>query len=501
MPHLTETAAEPRAGRREWAGLAVLALPTLLVAVDINALFLALPRLSVELGASAVQQLWIIDIYGFMVAGLVITMGGLGDRIGRRRLLLTGAAAFGVASLAAAYAVSPAMLIAARTVLGVAGATLMPSTLALITNMFRDARQRGTAIAAWATCQFAGAALGPVVGGLLLEHFWWGSVFLLAVPVIAVLLVGGVLLLPEFRDPDGGRMDLASVALSMLAILPVVWGVKELAASSASAGPGAPLAAIAVGVAFGAAFVRRQLTLDVPLLNLRLFTQRPLTLILTALVLAGIAMAGTGLLVTQYLQSVLGHTPAQSALWFAPMGLGVALGTTLTPALTRRVAPRTAIMGGLTLAAAGAALLTQAEAGLPVVITAITVLALGTGPLFALGTGIVVGSVPPEKAGSAASLAESGNFLGGTLGLALLGTAAAAVYHHALPAHVPGAARETVAAAAAAARGLAPAQAAELLAASHAAFLSGIVAIGLAGAALFVLAALLTSLLPRANAA
>ncbi|MGW2215830.1 MFS transporter [Nonomuraea sp. NPDC001684] len=501
MPHLTETAAEPRAGRREWAGLAVLALPTLLVAVDINALFLALPRLSVELGATAVQQLWIIDIYGFMVAGLVITMGGLGDRIGRRRLLLTGAAAFGVASLVAAYAASPAMLIAARTVLGVAGATLMPSTLALITNMFRDARQRGTAIAVWATCQFAGAALGPVVGGLLLEHFWWGSVFLMAVPVIAVLLVGGVLLLPEFRDPDGGRMDLASVALSMLAILPVVWGVKELAASSASAGPGAPLAAIAAGLAFGAAFVRRQLTLDAPLLNLRLFAQRPLTLILTALVLAGIAMAGTGLLVTQYLQSVLGYTPAQSALWFAPMGLGVALGTTLTPALTRRVAPRAAVMGGLTLSAAGAALLTQAEAGLPVVITAITVLALGTGPLFALGTGIVVGSVPPEKAGSAASLAESGNFLGGTLGLALLGTVAAAVYHHALPAHVPDAARETLAGAAAVAGTLAPARAAELLAASHAAFFSGIVAIGLAGAALFVLAALLTSLLPRANAA
>ncbi|MFI6918525.1 MFS transporter [Nonomuraea spiralis] len=501
MQNLTETAAEPRAGRREWAGLAVLALPTLLVAVDINALFLALPRLSVDLGASAVQQLWIIDIYGFMVAALVITMGGLGDRIGRRRLLLTGAAAFGVASVAAAYATGPGMLIAARTLLGVAGATLMPSTLALITNMFRDARQRGTAIAIWATCQFAGAALGPVVGGLLLEHFWWGSVFLLAVPVIVVLLVAGTLLLPEFRAPDAGRMDLVSVVLSMLAILPVVWGIKELAASSVSAGPLAPLAAIVVGLAFGAVFVRRQLTLDDPLLNLRLFAQRPLTLILTTLVLAGVSMAGTGLLVTQYLQSVLGYTAAQSALWFAPMGLGVALGTTLTPAITRRLAPRTAIMGGLELSAAGAALLTQAGAGLPVVITAITVLALGTGPLFALGTGIVVGSVPPERAGSAASLAESGNFLGGTLGLALLGTVGAAIYHHAVPAHLPGEARETVAGAAAVAGRLAPEQAAELLRASHAAFVSGLDAIGLVGAALFVLAALLTSLLPRANAA
>ncbi|NUP80114.1 MAG: MFS transporter [Nonomuraea sp.] len=499
MRTLSPAAAIPRAGRREWAGLAVLSLPTLLVALDINALFLALPRLSVDLGASAVQQLWIIDIYGFMVAGLVITMGGLGDRIGRRRLLLIGAAAFGVASVAAAYATGPGMLIAARTLLGVAGATLMPSTLALITNMFRDDRQRGTAIAAWATCQFAGAALGPVVGGLLLEHFWWGSVFLLAVPVIVVLLVAGPLLLPEFRDPDGGRMDLGSVALSMLAILPVVWGVKELAASG-SGGPGAPLVAVAAGLGFGVAFVRRQLTLEAPLLNLRLFAQRPLTLILTALVLAGVAMAGTGLLVTQFLQTVLGYTPAQSALWFAPMGLGVALGTMVTPAVTRALAPRTAVAGGLALSAAGAALLTQADAGLPVVIAGITVLALGTGPLFALGTGIVVGSVEPEKAGSAASLVESGNFLGGTLGLALLGTVAAAVYHHALPAHLPEAARETVAGAAAVAGELSPGQAAELLRASHAAFIGGLDTVGLVGAALFVLAALLTSLLPARKA-
>ncbi|MFC6930107.1 MFS transporter [Actinomadura yumaensis] len=189
----------------------MLVLPTLLVALDVNVLFLALPELSADLGTSGVQQLWITDVYGFMVAGLVITMGTLGDRIGRRRLLLAGGAAFAAASAAAAYATSPAMLIGARTLLGVAGATLMPSTLALITNMFRDARQRGSAIAVWATCQFAGAALGPVVGGVLLERFWWGSVFLMAVPVMAVLLVAGPCCCPSSARPArGGSIRSAS---------------------------------------------------------------------------------------------------------------------------------------------------------------------------------------------------------------------------------------------------------------------------------------------------
>lgn len=182
MDTTTGTPPLTRAGRREWTGLAVLALPTLLIALDIGALFLALPHLSADLDASGTQQLWITDSYGFMLAGFLITMGTLGDRIGRRKLLLIGAAAFGVASVLAAYSTSAEMLIATRALLGVAGATLGPSTLALISTMFRDERQRGVAISLWATCQFGGAALGPVIGGVMLEHFWWGSVFLLGCP-------------------------------------------------------------------------------------------------------------------------------------------------------------------------------------------------------------------------------------------------------------------------------------------------------------------------------
>ncbi|WP_328443115.1 MFS transporter [Amycolatopsis sp. NBC_00438] len=418
------------AGRREWLGLLVLVLPTLLVAMDMTSLFLALPKLSADLGASGTEQLWITDSYGFLVAGFVITMGTLGDRIGRRRLLLVGGAAFAAISVVAAFATTPELLIAARGALGIAGATLMPSTLALITNMFRDEQQRGKAISIWATCQFAGGSLGPVLAGFLLQHFAWGSIFLIAVPAMAVLLIAGPILLPEFRTPAPGRLDLGGVALSLAAVLLFVFALKQL---TTGAGLLVPVGAILAGAVLGAVFVRRQLSGPVPLLDLRLFRNRPFTAVLVALVFAGVAMAGVGLLVTQYLQGVLGYSPLASALLFAPMGIGVAAGTTVAPALARRLAPVTAIAGGLVVSAAGGLMLSFAD-GLPLVVAGIAVLTLGTGPLFALGIGLVVGSVPPERAGSAASMADTGNYLGGSLGLAFIGLVATAVYHRVFPA-------------------------------------------------------------------
>ncbi|MET9178552.1 MFS transporter [Kitasatospora aureofaciens] len=468
-------------------GLALLMLPTLVVAMDMTALLLALPRLSADLGASGVQQLWISDGYGLMVAGLVITMGTLGDRIGRRRLLLGGAAAFGVLSVGAAFAVDPLMLIVVRALLGVAGATLAPSTLALITNMFRDERERGRAVAVWATCQFAGGALGPVLAGLLLQHFWWGSVFLAAVPAMALLLAAGPAVLPEFRGGTAGRLDPAGVGLSLVAVLLVLYGIKQLPAGGA---PLVPVAALLAGTGVGYVFVRRQLRSERPLLDLRLLRSRPLTAVLVSLVLAGAAMAGTGLLVTQYLQSVLGHSPFASALLFAPMGLAVAVGTMAAPRLTGRVERATAIAGGLALSAAGALLLVatgQDEGSLPLVTTGIAVLALGTGPLFALGTGVVLGSVPPERAGSAASMSETGNYFGGSLGFALLGTVAAAVYRG----RTDGGS-DSPAAAVEAARHLPAGQGAELLHGARSAFTAALHVNGLIAAALFAALAGLT---------
>jgi DHA2 family multidrug resistance protein-like MFS transporter len=459
--------------------LALLMLPTLLVAMDLTALLLALPRLSASLGASSVEQLWISDSYGFTVAGLVITMGTLGDRIGRRRLLMIGGTAFAVLSAVAAFAVSPLMLIVTRALLGAAGATLAPCTLALITGMFPDQRRRGKAIAVWASCQFAGGALGPVLAGFLLQYFWWGSVFLVAVPAMALLPLAGPVLLPEFRGSQPGRLDLTSAGLSLAAVFLTVCGVKQLAVEGVTAGPAA---ALATGLAVGLLFVRRQLRLPVPLLDLRLLRSRPLAGVLVALVFAGIAMAGTGLLVTQYLQSVLGLSPAASALLFAPMGLGVAAGTMAAPALARRMKQATAIAGGLAVSGLGSLLLAAAggPGSLPLVIAGIAVLALGTGPLFALGTGLVLGSVPPERAGSAASMSETGNYLGGSLGLALLGAAAAAVYRSRMRGT-----SDSLAAAVAASRRLPAGQGTALLHAARDAFTASLHLTGILAALIF----------------
>ncbi|MFF4416843.1 MFS transporter [Streptosporangium sp. NPDC001559] len=506
----TTKEAPPRAGRREWTGLAVLALPTLLVALDIGVLFLAVPHLSADLGTSSVEQLWIADVYGFLLAGFLITMGTLGDRIGRRRLLLIGGAAFGLASVLAAYSGSPGMLIAARALLGVAGATLMPSTLALISNMFADAGQRGLAISLWAACQFGGAALGPVIGGVLLEHFWWGSVFLLGVPVMALLLVLAPLLLPEYRNPDAGRLDLVSVALSLATVLPLVYGVKELAVGDDTA-PAVPLAALAAGLLLGFAFVRRQLSLERPLLDLRLFTERSFGVVLVTMLLGGAMIAGTGLLVSQYLQSVLGLSPATAALWYAPMGLALAVGAVLSPALVRGMRPGTAIAGGLALSAAGFALValvggpggpggSDGPGGLALAVLGIAVIALGDGPLVSLGTGLVVGSVPPGRAGSAASISETSLHFGGTLGMALMGTVGAAVYRSHIADALPtglgdqaGQAGETLAGAVSVASGLPAEPAARLLAVARESFTAGLNTVGVIGVVVFVCLAALTA--------
>ena len=415
-----------RAGRREWIGLAVLALPTLLVSLDVFVLVLALPKLAAVLHADGTEQLWIMDTYGFMVAGFMVTMGTLGDRIGRRKLLLIGAAAFGAASVVAAFSTSAGMLIAARAALGIAGATLAPSTLSLIGTMFVNPRQRAEAIGIWAGCFTVGAIVGPMVGGFLLEHFWWGSVFLLGVPAMVLLLVIGPKLLPEYRDETAGRLDLPSVALSLGAILPVVYGVKELARDGVHL---TAVLALGIGLIVGYVFVQRQRTLVDPLVDFSLFAAKAFRTILGGALLFSMLGGTTMLFTAQFFQLAQHLSPVGAALGLLPGMAASTVSFVAAPVLARRVRPVVLIAGGVALAACGMAILALVDpAGGPLwPALGFAVTSLGVGPMVALGTDLVVGSVPVRKAGAAASLAQTVNEFGYAFGLATVGTLGNAV--------------------------------------------------------------------------
>lgn len=426
----------PKATRREWIGLAVIALPCVLYSMDLTVLNLALPALSAELKPSGSQLLWIVDIYGFLIAGSLITMGTLGDRIGRRRLLMIGAAAFGVASVLAAFSTSAAMLIATRALLGVAGATLAPSTLSLIRNMFLDPRERTTAIGVWVTGFSVGGAIGPLIGGILLEHFRWGSVFLVSVPVMVLLLVLAPILLPEFRDPEAGRLDLLSAALSLVAILLVIYSLKKIAEHGLE---WLPLVSLAAGLAVGTVFVRRQRTLADPLIDLRLFRIPAFSASLATYMIGCFVSFGSYVFIGQYLQMVLGLSPLQSGLWTLPWSGGFIAGSLLTPLIVRQFRPAFVVAAGLAIAAVGYGILTQAEgpSGLAVLVTATIIFSLGLAPVFTLATDLIVGTAPPEKAGAASALSETSAELGGALGIAILGSIGTAVYRSRMTGAMP----------------------------------------------------------------
>ncbi|WP_058045225.1 MFS transporter [Streptomyces roseifaciens] len=473
---LAAPAETPRPGR--WLALAVLALAVLLVAVDATVLGLATPFLSEDLQPSGTQLLWIGDVYSFVIAGLLVSMGSLGDRIGRKKLLLCGAVAFGAVSVLNAYASTPEMMIAARALLGVAGATLMPSTLALIRNIFHDPKERSLAIGIWGAMASAGAAVGPVVGGFLLGHFWWGSVFLINLPVMAVLVLVGAKLLPESRDPSPGPWDLLSVALSMTGVIAVVYAIKE----GATHGLGWGVAATAaVGVTALVWFVRRQLTLPSPLLNMRLFHHRGFSGAVLADLLTVLGLSGMVFFLSQFLQLVQGRSPLEAGLAELPAAIGAVTAGLLAGRAARRFSVRSVVTGGL--AAIGVALAAlvwlETDTSYPVLGAALLMVGVGAGFSFTVTADVILSSVPKEQAGAASAVSETAYELGAALGIALLGSIVTGVYRDfTVPAGVPEAtaaqAHESLGGAVEATSALPADQATGLLTSAQDAFVDGL---------------------------
>lgn len=425
-PHRTEVPA-PRADARAWVALAVLMLSVLLVSVDNTVLSFALPMISVALQPSGTQLLWIVDVYPLVLATLLVAMGSLGDRIGRRQLLMIGAAGFGVASAVAAFAPSAELLITARALQGLFGATLMPSTLSLLRNIFHDAGQRRLAIAAWGAMFSGGAALGPILGGWLLEHFWWGSVFLINIPVVLVLLVTAVLVVPESKDPSPGVVDPISIALSMTAMLPIVYGIKRAAEHGADA---YTLASFAVGGLATWLFIRRQQRRDDPMLDVSLFRNRIFTGAVLSNLLSMAGFAGFVLFAAQFLQLVAGLSPMRAAVALLPGLAMTVLAGFLAVATVPKVGARWLVSGSFVLAAIGYAVV-GAPGAIPTLWTVavgFAVLGVGIGIAETLTNDLVVASVPPHRAGSASAISETAYEVGAVLGTAVLGSILTATF-------------------------------------------------------------------------
>lgn len=419
--------ADAGGSRRAWLGLAVLVLPVLLVSMDVSVLFLALPTLSADLDPSVTEQLWILDVYGFLIAGLLITMGNLGDRVGRRNILLVGAVLFGLGSVLAAFAPSAAVLIAARALMGIGGATLLPSSLSLITSLFTDARERATAIGIWTAFFAGGSAVGPIIGGLLLHHFWWGSVFLINVPVLLVLLALGPILLPEHRSDLLGPLDLPSVGLSIAGILPMIYAVKHAAVE------GVDVEAIAVGLVglvILIVFVRRQKVLDEPLLDVSLFARSKFRVAIGTSLAGMMSLAAMGYLTSVYLQSVTGRDPLAAALLGIPMAVAVFVCSMSGARVGRLFGVRAAFVAALLAAAVGNLMVlgVGVDGGIAWYLAGSTIAGVGYGVAFTLVSEVAVSAVPPERSGSAAGISETSFELGNALGLALLGSLAALVF-------------------------------------------------------------------------
>ncbi|MDS1270792.1 MFS transporter [Lipingzhangella sp. LS1_29] len=436
---MTSVQSQPQPGAtwREWLGLAALMLPVFMIATDMTVLFLAMPSIAADLQPSGTQSLWILHIGEFLAAGCVITMGRLTDRIGRRRLLMIGVSVYGVASVAAALSTSPEMLIAARALLGVAAATVMPSAIGLLRTMFADAKQFSFAFAVLISAFSGGMALGPPMGGILLEYFWWGAVFLANVPAAVLLMLTAMFLLPVYRDPSAQRLDLLSILLSVSALMALIFGLQEIADEGLR-----PLyvAAVLLGVGLGAVFVYRQRRLSDPLLDLRLFANPAVSVSMVSVLLVLLAFGGTDMLFAQHLQVGLGLSPAQSGAVLVAPAVAAITGTMLAPVAVRFMRPAYAISCGLSVSVVGAlgmVLLLPTEQ-VPLLMAALVLIGLGMAPATTLGGQLLVTSAPMGRTGSATAVQDVSGGLGNAMGLAFLGSLAMVIYRRVLEGSAPG---------------------------------------------------------------
>ncbi len=501
--------APPKATTRTWLGLVVLVLPLLLITIDGTVLILGLPAISAELSPTGVQQLWMIDIYSLVLAGLLVAMSTVGDRFGRRRNLLIGAVIFSVASVSGALATTPWMLIAARALLGVGGAIMMPSTLSLVRNMFLDRQQRRYAMAIWAAMASVGAAVGPILGGWVIDAFSWQAAFLMNIPVMILLLILGPLLLPESRNPDLHRIDMLSVVLSFVGLVGVVYAIKSLVGGKEIV---LGIAALLVGLIAIALFVRRQLKLSTPLMEVRLFTVRYFRGAVVSDLLAIFAMVGALVALIQYLQLVLGLNPLEASLWLIPQAVLAAVAAFVAAALVKRVLPAYVIAAGLLIAAIGFSLtVLLTPSSHPVLIAAsLALVSLGSGMALGLSNDIIMSSVKPERAGQAAATSETAYEIGTTLGTAVLGGVLVAWYSRVVASGVDGLgvassvvarASSTMAEALLVASEIGGPGGAAILEIAQNAFTEAIIITGVAGAAITILTAVWALITLRGAAA
>lgn len=484
----------PMAGRREWLVLALLVLPTLLVTMDLNVLLLALPRIASALHAGPVQQLWITDIYAFIVAGLTVTMGHVGDRFGRRKVLLISASVFLLASVACAFSTSVPMLVVARALLGVSGSALTPLSLAIIIATFKNPKQMGFALGVWASALAGGVVLGPPVGGILLHSFWWGSVFLIGTPIMAVVLLAGPFVLKESRNPNGGPIDLRSVALFLVAILPLVGALKQITRSGFGVWPAGLLVLGAIGIVL---FVRRQSRIPNPLIDLTLFKDRLIRSGMAVFVTGGLWSGALSLVIALYLQLVLDKSVLVAGLLMLPAAIIGMVCNMIAPKFANVFRPARVVGVGLLIAMLGALTLTlvQPIGGVVIVVVGMTLVGIGSSPIGPVTNHVVMSSIPPEKAGAVGGMVSTGGELGVAIGVAAMGSVATAVYRgnvtvpHGVAADAASSASSGITGAVSVARTLPQVQGNALLSSAHAAFDTGLVTVAVIAAVGYFLVA------------